>query len=45
MSFLLTFGGASKQHKRVAQKVFHQNSKAIGGFLGMDLVHSIRDFA
>ena len=44
MPFLLIIAGASKQHKRMPQKVFHANIKAIGYFLGMVCVRSIRDF-
>ena len=33
MPFLLIIAGASKQHKRMPQKVFHANIKALGYFL------------
>ena len=33
MPFLLIIGRASKQYKRMPQKVFHQNTKVFGGFL------------
>ena len=42
--FLLILCGASKQHKRLTQKVFHHNIKALGCFKGMVCVHSIRGF-
>ena len=29
---VLIVGGTSKQHKRMPWKVFHQNTKALGGF-------------
>ena len=44
MPFLLIITGASKQHKRMPQKVFHANIKALGYFLGMVCVRSIRGF-
>ena len=44
MPFLIIIAGASKQHKRMPQKVFHANIKALGYFLGMVCVRSIRDF-
>ena len=44
MPFLLIIAGASKQHKKMPQKVFHVNIKALGYFLGMVCVHSIRGF-
>ena len=44
MPFLLIIAGASKQHNRMPQKVFHANIKALGYFLGMVCVRSIRDF-
>ena len=44
MPFLLIIAGAPKQHKRMPQKVFHANIKALGYFLGMVCVHSIRGF-
>ena len=44
MPFLLIIAGASKQHKRMPQKVFHANIKALGCFLGMVCVRFIRGF-
>ena len=44
MPFLLIIAVASKQHKRMPQKVFHANMKALGYFLGMVCVRSIRGF-
>ena len=44
MSFLLIIAGPPKQHKRMPQKVFHANIKALGYFLGMVCVCSIRGF-
>ena len=46
MPFLLIIGEASKQHKRMQQKLFHHIIiiKALGYFKGMICVHSIRGF-
>ena len=45
MPFLLIIAGASKQHKRMPQKVFHANMKALGYFLDTVCVRSIRGFS
>ena len=44
MPFLLIIAGASKQHKMMPQKVFHANIKALGYFVGVVCVCSIRGF-
>ena len=44
MPFFLIIAGASKQHKRMPQKVFHANIKSLGYLLGMVCVRSIRGF-
>ena len=44
MLFLLIISGASEQHKLMSQKVFHKNTKALGGILGMFCAHSIKGF-
>ena len=41
--FILIIGGTSKQHKN-AMESFHQNIKALGCFLGMFCVRSIKVF-
>ena len=42
--FILIIDGTSKQHKRMAQKVFNQSLKGLGGFQSILCVRSIRDF-
>ena len=42
--FILIIDGTSKQHKRMAQKVFNQSLKGLGRFLSILCVRSIRDF-
>ena len=45
--FILIIDGISKQHKRMAQKMFNQSLKGLGGFYFkayFACVHSIRDF-
>ena len=42
--FILIIDGTSKQHKRMAQKVFNQSLKGLGGFYSILCVCSIRDF-
>ena len=42
--FILIIDGTSKQHKMMAQKVFYESLKGLGGFYNILCVHSIRDF-
>ena len=42
--FILIIDGTSKQHKRMAQKVFNQSLKGLGGFQSILCVRSNRDF-